>query len=297
MQEQLDEVRALLQRHGADAAARLPNARFAIRSGESTTGPIPSLYEPMLCFVLQGAKRVTFGAHTLEYRSGSFVLASLDLPAMGQVIEASPDKPYLGFALALDPATVAALLLDLPDERDENSMPGLAVSPITPELADPLLRMARLLDRPEDISVLAPMLEREILYRILRGPQGALLRQIGRSDSRLSQIRRVVAWSRTHFAEPLRVEALADMAGMSVSSFHRHFKAVTSMSPLQYHKQIRLQQARLQLLAAPGEAARVAFAVGYESASQFSREYARQFGLPPARDAARLRCDPELEDA
>lgn len=297
MQEQLDEVRTLLQRHGVTAAGRLPNARFGILFGVSETGPIPSMYEPMLCFVLQGAKRVTIGAQTLEYRGGSFVIASLDLPAMGQVIEASPEKPYLGFALALDPASIAALLLDLPDEPTGHSMPGLAVSPITSDLADPLLRMARLLDRPEDVTVLAPMVEREILYRILCGPQGAMLRQIGRSDSRLSQIRRAVTWSRTHFAEPLRVEDLADMAGMSVSSFHRHFKAVTSMSPLQYHKQIRLQQARRQLLAAPGEAARVAFAVGYESASQFSREYARQFGLPPARDAARLRRDPELEDA
>jgi AraC-like DNA-binding protein len=294
MKEQLDEVRALLRRHGA--AAALPNARFTIRFGESKTGPIPSMYEPMLCFVLQGAKRVTVGEHTLEYRDGSFLIASLDLPAMGQVIEASPEKPYLAFALALDPATIAALLLDLPHEPGENTMPGLAVSPITPDLADPLLRMVRLLDTPEDVTVLAPMLEREMLYRILRGPQGTTLRQIGRSDSRLSQIRRAVEWSRRNFAEPLRVEDLADMAGMSVSSFHRHFKAVTSMSPLQYHKQIRLQQARLQLLATPGEAARVAFAVGYESASQFSREYARQFGLPPARDAARLRRNPELEN-
>jgi AraC-like DNA-binding protein len=295
MKEQLDEVRALLRRHGA--AAALPNARFAIRFGESKTGPIPSMYEPMLCYVLQGAKRVTVGEHTLEYRGGSFLIASLDLPAMGQVIEASPEKPYLAFALALDPATIAALLLDLPHEPNENTMPGLAVSPITPDLADPLLRMVRLLDTPEDVTVLAPMLEREMLYRILRGPQGTMLRQIGRSDSRLSQIRRAVEWSRKNFAEPLRVEDLADMAGMSVSSFHRHFKAVTSMSPLQYHKQIRLQQARLQLLSTPGEAARVAFAVGYESASQFSREYARQFGLPPARDAARLRRNPELESA
>lgn len=255
------------------------------------------MYEPMLCYVLQGAKRVTVGARTFEYRGGSFLTASLNLPAIGQVIEASPEKPYLSFALALDPATIAALLLDLPDAPGESMAPGLAVSPITPELADPLLRMVRLLDRPEDISVLRPMLEREMLYRILRGPQGPMLRQIGRSDSRLSQIRRAVEWSRKNFAEPLRVEDLADMAGMSVSSFHRHFKAVTSMSPLQYHKQIRLQQARLQLLATPGEAARVAFAVGYESASQFSREYARQFGLPPARDAARLRRNPEVENA
>jgi AraC-like DNA-binding protein len=255
------------------------------------------MYETMLCFVLQGAKRVTIGDRTIEYRGASFLIASVDLPATGQVVQASPDEPYMAIAFALDPATVAALLLDLPQQDDGGVAAGFAISPLTAELADPLLRLMRLLDAPADIPVFAPMLEREILYRILRGPQGAMLRQIGRSTSRLSQIRRAVEWIRRNFAEPLRIERLARLAGMSASSFHRHFKAVTSMSPLQYHKQIRLQEARRRLLAQPGEAAQVAFAVGYESASQFSREYARLFGLPPARDAARLRRSQAFEAA
>jgi transcriptional regulator GlxA family with amidase domain len=148
--------------------------------------------------------------------------------------------------------------------------------------------MMRLLDRPAEIPVFAAMLEREILFRLLQGPQGTKLRQIACADSRLSQIRRAIAWIRAHYHEPIRVGHLAELAHMSNAAFHRHFKAATAMSPIQYQKQIRLLEARQLLIVQPGNAARVAFAVGYESASQFSREYARQFGSPPARDAARL---------
>jgi transcriptional regulator GlxA family with amidase domain len=149
--------------------------------------------------------------------------------------------------------------------------------------------MIRLIERPGDIPILAPMIEREILYRLMQGPQAGLLRQIARSDSRLSQIRRALAWIRTLFDQPLRVEDVADVAGMSLSTFHRHFKVATAMSPLQYQKMIRLQQARRLLVIENHEATEVAYSVGYESPSQFTREYAGQFGLPPARDAARLR--------
>ena len=212
-------------------------------------------------------------------------------------VEASPELHYIAVALALDTATIAALLLDLPPGANSDLSAGFAISPLTDDLLDPLLRLVRLLDTPAEIGVLAPMIEREILYRILQGPQGGMLRQIGRSDSRLSQIRRSVDWIRSHYAEPFHVGRLAELAGMSPSSFHRHFRAVTAMSPLQYQKQIRLQEARRRLLARPDGAARVAFAVGYESASQFSREYSRLFGLPPSQDAARLQAPRELEDA
>ena len=297
MQDQMNELRALARKHGGAESVRLPIPQFGILVGTCTTTPVPAMYETMLCFVLQGAKRVTIGDRTIEYRGANFLIASVDLPATGQIVQASPEEPYMAVAFALDPATVAALLLDLPQHGDGEVASGFAIGPMTVDLADPLLRLLRLLDAPADIPVFAPMLEREILYRILQGPQGAMLRQIGRSTSRLSQIRHAVEWIRKNFAEPLRVERLASLAGMSASSFHRHFKAVTSMSPLRYHKQIRLQEARRRLLAQPGEAARVAFAVGYESASQFSREYARLFGLPPARDATRLRRSQALEDA
>jgi transcriptional regulator GlxA family with amidase domain len=174
-----------------------------------------------------------------------------------------------------------------PDERPTS----YGVSLAAPELTDAWLRLARLLDRPQDIAVLAPMLEREILYRLLQGQQGAILRQIACNESRVSRVRRAIGWIREHFDEPLRVPHLADLSGMSPAAFHRHFKAVTAMSPLQFQKSLRLQHAR-QLLIAEPDAARAGYAVGYESASQFSREYARLFGAPPARDAQRLRGDP-----
>jgi transcriptional regulator GlxA family with amidase domain len=159
---------------------------------------------------------------------------------------------------------------------------------VTPQLLDPWLRLMRLLDTPEDMPVLGPMLEREILYRLLQGPQGGVLRQIALADSRLARVRRAIACIRARFDQPLRIEELAGLAGMSPAAFHRHFKAATAMSPLQYQKTLRLQEARRLLIAEP-DAARAGYAVGYESASQFSREYARLFGAPPARDAARLR--------
>jgi len=156
--------------------------------------------------------------------------------------------------------------------------------------------MIRLIERPAEIPILAPLVEREILYRLMQGPQAGLLRQIARSDSRLSQIRRALAWIRTHFDQPLRIEQVADVAGMSLSTFHRHFKAATAMSPLQYQKIIRLQQARRLLVIENHEATEVAYSVGYKSPSQFTREYARQFGSPPARDAARLRATTTIFD-
>jgi len=295
MQTMLDEMRTLVARHTDRPAP--PRLRLVVNSRTAPTEPAHGLYQPMLCFVLQGAKRVIIGERVVEYRAGHFLVASVDLPVIGQVIEASAEQPYMVVAVALDPASIAALLIDLPHAPDGEAEAGISISPMTADLIDPLLRLTRLLDTPGDIAVMAPMLEREILYRVLLGPQGAILRQIARSDSRLSQVRRAIDWIRQHYAEPLRVEHLAGLAGMSASSFHRHFKAVTAMSPLAYHKQIRLQEARRRLIAAPAAAARVAYAVGYESASQFSREYTRLFGLPPIRDAARLRGSGTLVDA
>jgi AraC-like DNA-binding protein len=287
MQIMIDEMRALVARHADHTApSRLP---LRVSQSIGPTQPTHGVYQPMLCFVLQGAKRVIIGERVIEYRAGHFLVASIDLPVIGQVIEASPERPYMVVALALDPATISALLLDLPHAGEGAAEAGISVSPMVPDLLDPLLRMMRLLDASHDAAVMAPMLEREILYRVLQGPQGAILRQIAQSDSRLSRVRRAIDWIRQNYAEPLRIDHLAGLAGMSASSFHRHFKAVTAMSPLAYHKQIRLQEARRRLIVAPAEAARVAYAVGYESPSQFSREYARLFGQPPRRDAARLR--------
>jgi len=249
----------------------------------------------MLCIVLQGAKQVMIGDRVLRYDPASYFIASVDLPVSGCIVEASPAQPYMAVCMALNRDVLSSLLAELP-RRPEDPIAGFAVSPVTPVLLDPWLRLLSLLDAPEDVPVLAPLLEREILYRLLQGPQGGLLRQAAMADSRLSRVRSAIDWIRTHFDQLLRVDALAALAGMSVPSFHRHFKAATAMSPLQYQKSLRLQQAR-RLLIASADASCAAYSVGYESASQFSREYARMFGAPPARDAERLRGQGAVADA
>ncbi|SDE19896.1 AraC family transcriptional regulator [Rhodospira trueperi] len=250
-----------------------------------------TVYEPLFCVVAQGGKRVLLGDRVVEYRAGAFVVVSLDLPVSTEIHDAAPDAPYLSVTMTLDRALLTEMLLALPDpaEGPATAPPGMDVSTVTDDLLDPVVRLIRLLDHPADIPVLAPLVEREILYRLLRGEQGAMLRQIALADSHLARIGRAIAWIRGHYTEPLRIDALAATAGMSPSTFHRHFKAATAMSPLQFHKQIRLQEARRLLVAHQGDASRVGFTVGYESASQFSREYSRLFGAPPARDAALLR--------
>lgn len=287
----MDEMCALAARHSRGLRTATPLAGVTLFESFTTSTHQPVVYEPMLCLVLQGAKAVTVGARRLRYDPACYAIASVEMPAASGVIEASRERPYRAVSLALDRETLAGLIPDLPGAGAAEPTPlGFDVSPVTPDLADAWLRLLRLLDRPQDIPVLAPMLQREILYRLLQGPQAAMLRQIAMADSRLSQVRRAIAWIRDHYGEPLRVEALARLAGMSPATFHRHFKAATSLSPLQYQKNLRLQHAR-RLLITDHDAARAGYAVGYESASQFSREYARLFGAPPARDAQRLRGD------
>ncbi len=287
MHEHLSRLCAIATRHADAPNWQTAIPRLSLYMGDGPTPPISGLFEPKVCIVLQGAKQIVIGDQVLRYDPATCFVASVDLPVSGCIIEASAARPYIGLSLDLDPVIIASLLPDVAG-RAEAETQAFAVGPVTPEFLDPWVRLLALLDTPEDIGVLAPMVEREILYRLLRGPQGALLRQAARTDSRLYQIRAAIGWIRDHYDAPLSIEALAGRAGMSLASFHRHFKAATAMSPLQYQKTLRLQQARL-LLAADKDAARAAYAVGYESASQFSREYARMFGLPPGRDAARLR--------
>jgi transcriptional regulator GlxA family with amidase domain len=211
---------------------------------------------------------------------------SIDLPAVGTVNPAATGEPYLAVSLTIDAQVVAAMLADAGPVPSVPSPGGFSVASVTPELLDAWLRMLRLIERPSEIAMLAPAYEREILYRVLQGPHGAMLRDIAMPDTALSRIRLAIQWIRNNFTNPLRVEALAEIAAMSASAFHRHFKAATAMSPLQFQKRIRLMQARMLLIAGAQSAASVAFEVGYESASQFSREYARFFGKSPARDAA-----------
>lgn len=261
--------------------------RVSVHVAKETSWPIPTLYQPMLGVVLRGAKRVVIGDRTLRYDANHFFIASVDVPASSVMIEASPEAPYVAARLAIDQDVLADLVVDIPRNADGETA-AFAVGAMTPELLDAWSRMLRLLDAPNEIDTLAPLFEREILFRILQGPQGALLRQAARSDSRIAQIRNAIAHLRTNFDRLVRIEELVQIAGISAATFHRHFRAATAMSPLQYQKALRLQEARRRLIA-DADATSAAFAVGYESASQFSREYTRMFGAPPARDAARLR--------
>nr|WP_239092284.1 AraC family transcriptional regulator [Streptomyces sp. SID14478] len=259
---------------------------------ERPAAPAPSMSGLILAVIAQGAKRLAVGERVHEYRAGQYLVASVDLPVTGHFFEATPEQPALGFGLVLEPAAVAELLLQAgPDDAPgaESEAPaGIAVSDASPELLDAVIRLLRLLDHPRDRAVLAPLAKREILWRLLTGEQGRMVRQLGLADSSLRHVARSVQWIREHYAQPFRVEDLARLADMSESAFYRNFQAVTAMSPIQFQKQIRLQQARLLLAAHPHDITRVGHQVGYDSASQFSREYRRQFGTSPSRDIARL---------
>jgi AraC-like DNA-binding protein len=294
MQERLDEMARRVLRHTDGLVRQTAVPRVGIGTAQHPSTPSIGVYTPMVCLVLQGAKQVIIGDQVLRYDPASCFIASLELPATARIVEASPQKPYVAVSLGLDPDTVAELLPQAA-ERPDMAHPAFGVTPVTPDLLAAWDGLLSLLDTPDDIAVLAPLREREVLYRLLTGAQGPMLRQIARRDAPLARVRRAIDWIQAHYGEPVRIDQLADIAGMSVPSFHRHFKAATAMSPLQFHKTVRLQAAR-RLLAVDANASSAAFAVGYESASQFSREYARQFGTPPARDAARLRGG-ELERA
>ena len=257
---------------------------------EHVTTPTPLMTGPVVGLVAQGAKQAVLGDRTYDYGAGQYLVASVDLPVTGTYTVARPAEPFLGVGIALRPPAIADLLLEA-DGRTARATthPGIAVSDASADLLDAFARLLRLLDHPADLPVLWPLLEREILWRLVTGPQGAMVRQIGLADSTLTHVGRAIRWIREHHAEPLRIEDLARLSRMSTTSFHRHFRAVTAMTPIQYQKRIRLHEARLKLVDRTLDVATVGYLVGYESTSQFSREYRRQFGLPPGRDAERLR--------
>jgi AraC-like DNA-binding protein len=292
----LDELRSLIPRHVREDGTTEVDG--VLLSAVSHPGPPEaSTSGTVFALIVQGEKTLALGDRTYRYGAGQYLVASVDLPVTGQFTKASPASPALGFGLLLRPAAIAELLLDpaaadLAEPTPGSAVPsGIEVSDAPPELLDAVTRMVRLLDRPRDRPVLAPMVEREILWRLVTGEQGATVRQLGLASSGLNRVGHAVQWIREHHAEPVRVEQLAEIARMSPSAFHRSFKAVTAMSPIQFQKQIRLQEARLLLVAEPGDVAGAAFTVGYESPSQFSREYRRQFGAAPSEDAARLRVE------
>jgi AraC-like DNA-binding protein len=252
---------------------------------------LPSVYQPCVCVIVQGTKQVLLEEEIYRYQPSQFLAVSVDLPLVGQVVDASKKAPYLCLAIDIDAKQISDLITQSDAaawSRGETSR-GLFVGEIDAPTQDAVLRLARLLDTPRDIAVLAPLALREFHYRLLSGPYGALIAQMAIAGSNTHKIGQIIRRMRSHYAEPIRVEELASMANMSASSFHHHFKAVTAMSPVQYQKRLRLTEARHLLLAEQADAASAAYRVGYQSVSQFSREYARMFGAPPIRDVAGLK--------
>lgn len=287
----LDELRALMDRHARpDLTTAIDGVRIC--KVDHAAGPESSMSGTVLAVIAQGGKRLASGDRFYDYRVGQYLVASVDVPATGHVMDAASDSPTLGFGMTLEPAVIADLLLqagpgDLPRSLS-SARPGIAVSDAPGELLDAVVRLLRLLDRPRDRKVLTPLYQREILWQLMTGEQGDAVRQLGVADSSLTHVRRAVQWIRDNYTQPFRVEEVARLSGMSVSAFHRNFQAVTAMSPIQFQKNIRLQSARLLLANHPNDVTGVGLRVGYDSLSQFSREYRRQFGAPPSVDAARL---------
>ncbi len=264
---------------------------------EEPTEPISGMYEPSVCLVAQGAKRVLLGDDTYVYDAHHYLITSVHLPTVVQIIEASREKPYLGLRLKLDQREISQLMADsnLPPPRTQQSSRGMATGEVTLPLLTAFLRLIDLLAEQQGIPILGPIIQREITYRLLVGDQGARLRQIASAGSQSHQIARTIDWLKGNFSQPLRIDDLAAQARMSTSTFHHHFRSMTALSPLQFLKQLRLQEARRLMLTERMDAATAAFQVGYESPSQFSREYNRMFGAPPLRDIKSLRQMPARE--
>jgi AraC-like DNA-binding protein len=259
---------------------------------ESLTGTmLHGVSTPMLAIIVQGKKGAALGEEIYRYGEAQYLVVSVDQPISGFIIEATPDRPYLGFKLDLDPrelCEIIAIQTTAIAGKKETSVRGFFVTTADVSLLDCALRLTRLLDTPQDVPILAPMVIREIYYRLLIGEHSEAVRQIATSGSNMQRIAAVIQSIKVDFTKPMRVADLAEQASMSPSSFHHHFKQVTSMSPLQYQKQLRLLEARRLMLAENYNAITAADRVGYESPSQFSREYARLFGAPPIQDIERL---------
>lgn len=284
-----NEMAQIIARHSPDEGFRKSaiDGLWLIRA-DTPSMPIPTVYDPSLCIIVQGAKTVSVGGRSLFYDAAHYLIASVDLALVGHVVTASPEEPYLCCKIDLDPAVMAELLMTEGSALPPGEPPALAVHPGDPALLDAACRLLRLLDTPDAIPALAPLIQREILYRLLTGPHAAMLRHAASADSHLGQISRAIAWIREHVREQLRIADVARAARMSVSSLHQHFKTITGLTPLQYHKQLRLHEARNLMIASGLTAGSAGYAVGYDSPSQFSREYRRLYGAPPRSDIARL---------
>lgn len=293
----LAEISEHIEKH-ARPDLQTPIDGLVLSKVAGSAAPNYALTEPLLVVMAQGGKRILLGDEVFEYRAGQMLIVTASLPITGHYLDTT--QPSMGMGLVLRPAALAELALRTPVRpapRSTTAEPAIAVADADAEMLDAVARLLRLIERPDDAPVLAPLIEQEILWRLLTGPHGATVRQIALADSALTYVNRAITWMRENYATPVRIEDLARMAGMSTSVFHRHFRAVTAMSPLQFQKRIRLQQARSLLVAQPGDVAAVGHFVGYDSPSQFTREYRRMFGAPPGQDAARLRAAQAPEPA
>ncbi|GGK73522.1 AraC family transcriptional regulator [Mangrovihabitans endophyticus] len=287
----LEELRALISHHAGRVAGRRDGVQFAVVS--APTAPTSSIASPTLAVVAQGTKRLVVGDSVHDYGAGDYAVVTVDLPVTGFFSQASRERPFLGVGIMLRPDVVAALLLDSQRRvRNTRAPAGIGVAAASDAMLDATVRRLRLLGSGDDEDILAPLVEREIMWRLLTGAHGETVRQIGLSDSSLTHIGRTISWIRENFATPFRVEDLAERASLSVSAYHRQFRAVTSMSPIQFQKKVRLQQARLLLVSRRATVLGASSAVGYDSPSQFNREYRREFGRPPGQDSAILRSAP-----
>ena len=290
-QDELAKIIEAYSGHDGVHTTHIPSLFFNRQT--TITGPVYGVFKPSLCIVVQGAKDVWLAQERFRYSPADYLIASIDVPVIGQVVEATPKLPYLSLKLEFTPQQILDVLSNLAARLDskEDSNRAIFVSQIEPSLLDAVLRLVRLLDNPADIPILAPLITKEILYRVLKGPHGGKLEQIAIEGSYTYRISNVIERLVHRYDQSFRIEDLAEMANMSVSSFHRHFKEVTAMSPLQFQKQLRLYEARRLLLSESADAADVAFRVGYESPSQFSREYSRMFGFPPKEDMKRMKAN------
>jgi AraC-like DNA-binding protein len=283
----MDELRENIFRHtvgGSTKVAIEDLTLIRVDVSKPVTGKV--IYKPMVCLIAQGSKTITFGDSRLRYGPANYLLSAVDLPITGIVRNSNPTQPYLSLNLALDQQALSDILstISLPKAAAKPSC-GLSVGTLDDSLLDCFVRLTRLLDTPQYISLIAPLIKREILFRLLLGEHGSLLQQSAVLGNAGSPVTQVIHWIRSHYEKNFSVLELASMAGMSPPSLHRHFRAVTAMSPLQYQKQVRLQEARRLLFAEGRDASTVAFRVGYASPSQFNREYHRAFGKPPRQDA------------
>lgn len=262
--------------------------RIELHVDQGQAGENACQYRAMACFILQGSKRVAFGDQVLRYEAGHYLVSALDLPLMGQVYGDARQRPYVALTLVLDPVLLNELILSMPIAGDgEGSELGLSTAPMTRELEDVLARALVLMDRPGDIPILGPLVERELLYRLLSGAHGKLLRQIASAKGPLPKVRKAIGWIGQNFDRPIKVEDVGAACGMSRASLNRSFREITGLSPLQYQKQLRLLEARRLMIGGEHNVSGAAFAVGYESSSQFSRDYLRHFEVSPSQDLRR----------